>query len=116
MTTHDSALNALTAAVGSTDSSLATNLAEILADAIQELIEAEVTARIGAEPNESSIQFTRALSFPITRLCLARRWAIFRRPFWLSVVSLVKLGNEWAAVPPIDDRGQDWVHVVLWEG
>jgi putative transposase len=52
MTTHDSALDALGERLGDTDSVLAASIAEILTDAIQELIEAEVTARIGAEPGE----------------------------------------------------------------
>lgn len=55
MTTPDSALNALSGALTSTESPLAANLAEILTDAIQELIEAELTARIGAEPNERAL-------------------------------------------------------------
>ena len=55
MTTNDSALNALTNAVTATNSPLAANLAEILTDAIQELIEAELTARIGAEPSERTL-------------------------------------------------------------
>ena len=46
MTTPDSALNALSASLTSVDSPLAANLAEILTDAIQELIEAELSARI----------------------------------------------------------------------
>ncbi len=50
MTTHDSALSALTHAVSAADSPLAANLAEILTDAIQELIEAELSARIGTHP------------------------------------------------------------------
>ena len=55
MTTPDSALNALTHAVSAADSPLAANLAEILTDAIQELIEAELSARIGAEPHERTL-------------------------------------------------------------
>ncbi len=55
MTTHDSALHALGERLGDTDSVLATSLAEILTDAIQELIEAELTARIGAEPGERTL-------------------------------------------------------------
>ena len=54
MTTPDSALNALSASLTAVDSPLAANLAEIVTDAIQELIEAELSARIGAEPNERS--------------------------------------------------------------
>jgi transposase-like protein len=58
MTTPDSALNALSGALTDTESPLATNLAEILTDAIQELIEVELTARIGAEPGERSLART----------------------------------------------------------
>ena len=58
MTTNDSALNALTNAVTATNSPLAANLAEILTDAIQELIEAELTARIGAEPSERTLSLS----------------------------------------------------------
>ena len=58
MTTSDSALNALSASLTAADSPLAANLAEILTDAIQELIEAELTARIGAEPGERSLART----------------------------------------------------------
>lgn len=55
MTTSDSALNALAHAVRAADSPLAAGLAEILTDAIQELIEAELTARIGAEHGERTL-------------------------------------------------------------
>jgi putative transposase len=55
MTTPDSALNALSTSLTSVDSPLAANLADILTDAIQELIEAELSNRIGAEPNERSL-------------------------------------------------------------
>jgi len=58
MTTNDSALSALTNAVTAANSPLAANLAEILTDAIQELIEAELTARIGAEPGERALSRT----------------------------------------------------------
>jgi putative transposase len=58
MTTSDSALSALSASLTAVDSPLAANLAEILADAIQELIEAELSARIGAEPHERSLSRT----------------------------------------------------------
>ena len=59
MTTPDnSALNALAHAVSAADSPLAANLAEILTDAIQELIEAELTARIGAGPGERTLSRT----------------------------------------------------------
>jgi len=58
MTTADSALNALSGALTDTESPLAANLAEILTDAIQELIEVELTARIGAEPNERALSRT----------------------------------------------------------
>ncbi|MBK6969356.1 MAG: hypothetical protein IPH29_09650 [Candidatus Microthrix sp.] len=46
MTTPDSALNELSTSLTAVDSPLAANLAEILTDAIQELIEAELSARI----------------------------------------------------------------------
>jgi len=52
MAEHDSALSELSAMLVATDGSLSTSLGEILATAIQELIEAELTARIGAEPGE----------------------------------------------------------------
>jgi transposase-like protein len=58
MTTHDSALNALTEAMSAADSPLAAGLASILTEAIQELIEAELTARIGAEPHERTLART----------------------------------------------------------
>ncbi len=58
MTTHDSALNALSNALTAADSPLAASLASILTEAIQELIEAELTARIGAEPHERSLART----------------------------------------------------------
>lgn len=58
MTTPDSALNALTQAVSAADSPLAANLASILTDAIQELIESELSARIGADPHERTLART----------------------------------------------------------
>ncbi len=58
MTTHDSALSALGERLGDTDSVLANSLAEILTDAIQELIEVELSARIGAEPGERTLTRT----------------------------------------------------------
>ena len=48
----ESALSELGAGLTGTDRRLSTNLAQILTDAIQDLIEAELTARIGAEPGE----------------------------------------------------------------
>jgi transposase-like protein len=48
----DIASREATSLLTATDGSLSTSLAEILATAIQELIEAELTARIGAEPGE----------------------------------------------------------------
>jgi putative transposase len=48
----ESALSELGAGLTATDRSLSTSLAEILTGAIQDLIEAELTARIGAEPGE----------------------------------------------------------------
>ena len=58
MTTPDSALNELSTSLTAVDSPLAANLAEILTDAIQEPIEAELSARIGSEPNERSLART----------------------------------------------------------
>ena len=52
MATDDSALSELSAMLMATDGSLSTSLGEILATAIQELVEAELTARIGAESGE----------------------------------------------------------------
>jgi transposase-like protein len=52
MATNESALSALSARLMEDDATLATSLAEILSVAMQELIEAEVTARIGAAPGE----------------------------------------------------------------
>ena len=54
MAAHDSALSELSEMLIATDGTLSTSLAEILATAVQELIEAELTARIGAEPGERS--------------------------------------------------------------
>ena len=53
MTNYESATDALQSRLEGTG--LAVSLAEILTDAIQELIEAELTARIGAEPHERSL-------------------------------------------------------------
>jgi putative transposase len=52
MTTSESALSDLAARLAGTDSSLSTSLRDILAAALQELIEAELTATIGAAPGE----------------------------------------------------------------
>jgi|SRR5690606_9009216 len=52
MAAPDSGLSELSTVLMATDASLSTSLGEILATAIQELIEAELTARIGAEPGE----------------------------------------------------------------
>jgi transposase-like protein len=54
MATYDSALSDLSEMLLASDGSLSTSLAEIVATAVQELIEAELTARIGAEPGERS--------------------------------------------------------------
>jgi transposase-like protein len=50
----ESALSELGAGLTGVDRSLSASLAQILTDAIQDLIEAELTARIGAEPGERS--------------------------------------------------------------
>ena len=52
MTTHESAFSELAARLAGTDPSLTTSLRDILAAALQELIEAELTALIGAAPGE----------------------------------------------------------------
>ncbi len=52
MTTHESALSDLAARLASTDPSLSTSRRDILTAALQELIEAELTATIGAAPGE----------------------------------------------------------------
>ena len=52
MTNHESALSDLAALLAGTDASLTTSLRDILAAALQELIEAELTATIGAAPGE----------------------------------------------------------------
>lgn len=52
MTTHEFALSDLAARLLGTDASLSTSLRDILSVALQELIEAELTATIGAAPGE----------------------------------------------------------------
>ena len=52
MTSPESALSELAARLVGTDASLSTSLREILTAAVQELIEAELTAAIGAAPGE----------------------------------------------------------------
>jgi hypothetical protein len=47
MATRDSALSDLSEMLIATDGTLSTSLAEILTVAVQELIEAELTARVG---------------------------------------------------------------------
>ena len=54
MTTHEFALSDLAARLLGTDASLSTSLRDILTVALQELIEAELTATIGAAPGERS--------------------------------------------------------------
>ena len=68
MTTSDSALNALSASLTAADSPLATSLAEILTDAIQDLIEAELTARIGAEHGERTLSRSNLRNGPRDKL------------------------------------------------
>ena len=55
MTTHEFALSDLAARLLGTDASLSTSLRDILTVALQELIEAELTATIGAAPGERTI-------------------------------------------------------------
>ena len=52
MTMYESALSDLAARLAGTDATLSTSLRDILAAALQELIEAELTATIGAAPGE----------------------------------------------------------------
>jgi len=52
MTIHESALSELSSRLLGTDATLTSSIADILAAALQELIEAEATARIGAAPGE----------------------------------------------------------------
>ena len=52
MTHYESAINELAERLQGTDASLTTSIADILTVALQELIEAELTARIGAEHGE----------------------------------------------------------------
>ena len=52
MTTYEFALSDLAARLAGTDASLSTSLRDILSVALQELIEAELTATIGAYPGE----------------------------------------------------------------
>ena len=56
MTTHEFALSDLAARLLGTDASLSTSLRDILAVALQELIEAELTATIGAAPGERTAE------------------------------------------------------------
>ena len=52
MTAHEFALSDLAARLTGTDATLSTSLRDILTVALQELIEAELTATIGAAPGE----------------------------------------------------------------
>ncbi len=52
MATNDSALSALGERLAGIDATLSSSLAEILTVAVQELVEAELTAKIGAEHGE----------------------------------------------------------------
>jgi hypothetical protein len=52
MTNYEFALSDLAARLAGTDATLTTAISEILAAALQELVEAELTARIGAAPGE----------------------------------------------------------------
>lgn len=58
MTQKQSALSELADALIGTDATLSTSIAEILTVALQELIEAELTARIGAGPGERTLART----------------------------------------------------------
>ena len=52
MANHDSALSALAERLAETDAVFSTSIVEIMTAAVQELVEAELTARIGAAPGE----------------------------------------------------------------
>ncbi len=52
MANHDSALSALGERLAETDAMLSTSIVEIMTAAVQELVEAELTAYIGAAPGE----------------------------------------------------------------
>ena len=52
MTHYESAIDDIAGRLQGVDASLATSLSDILAAALQELIEAELTGTIGAEPGE----------------------------------------------------------------
>jgi len=52
MTSHSSAVSDVAAHLAGTDASLSTALRDILAAALQELIESELTSAIGAAPGE----------------------------------------------------------------
>jgi putative transposase len=54
MTHYESAIDDIATRLQGTDASLTTSIADILAAALQELIEAELTGTIGAEPGERS--------------------------------------------------------------
>src|SRR3954466_3900612 len=56
MADFESALSELGAVLAATDAKLSTSLAEILGVAIQELIEAELTALIGRRPGASALR------------------------------------------------------------
>jgi putative transposase len=52
MTHYESAIDEIAGRLQGTDASLTSSIADILAAALQELVEAELSARIGAEPGE----------------------------------------------------------------
>lgn len=52
MTQYESALSALADRLSGSDATLSTSISEIMTVALQELIEAELSAKIGAEPGE----------------------------------------------------------------
>ena len=54
MAQHDSALSELARRLTEVDGTLASSIGEVLSAALQEMIEAELTARMGAEPGERS--------------------------------------------------------------
>jgi hypothetical protein len=79
MTTHDSAQSDRAARPAGTDSSLSTSRRDILTAALQELIEAELTALIGAAPGERTPSGPRCV-MGIARSSCRPRAAMLRSP------------------------------------
>ena len=69
MTSSESALADLAARLVGTDASLSTSLRDILTAALQELIEAELTATIGAAPGERTRNAPRSATGGVPNCC-----------------------------------------------